>query len=443
MSLAGFLDISSVLSQALLPSTVHAFEPAGSCTPIGHYKTLAEYKEDHDFRPEWRAGCVFHDCDGGRRRWVFFPDPTAYLTCSLADTICLLEKAIVGNDIDYNEINRSYPHTWGCNANYIEFVPRFFGGLHGMIRILPAIPPSQNGVPTCLLLRGLFAPPLGCESCYAIDFGRGFDEGLFVRDGETGKYFEKGDDLARAFNAFAHARGLKTGFCMVINSGQLFVNEENFSWRHGPHLEAFVNACVNGIALGFDAIHFDSIKHAGGYDENGLYQVYDHENYHGAGDPVPYATAQWITNEIRARTGRMDLSFVGEYAGTDPRYRLMGLSAGIEFDALTSDVTNIAACQAGSPGYKTGLFVSNDNNGGRRSFDETLTAAWRGLCDQGQYPKVPVLFSQADLFPAIPCYHHLIERAIHWRDDGGRFHPDAASYRFELNWLWACAAAKW
>ena len=75
--------------------------------------------------------------------------------------------------------------------------------------------------------------------------------------------------------------------------------------------------------MGFEAIFIDSAKHIGGYDIR---------NYTGIGELPTYEQMQYIIHEIRSRTGKTHLSFVGEKSSGDhQRYENLGLSTGTGF----------------------------------------------------------------------------------------------------------------
>ena len=64
----------------------------------------------------------------------------------------------------------------------------------------------------------------------------------------------------------------------------------------------------------------DSAKHIGGYDM---------KNYTGVGALPNYGQMQYILYEIRKRSGKNNLSFVGEKSSDDfIRHKNMGLTAG-------------------------------------------------------------------------------------------------------------------
>ena len=110
------------------------------------------------------------------------------------------------------------------------------------------------------------------------------------------------------FNDIAHFHGLKTGFRTVISADQIKVaadykDDVTFDWNNPEHLELFIKEHVKLINLGFEAIFIDSAKHIGGYDM---------ENYTGVGALPSYEQMQYILHEIRSRSGKTTISFVGE-----------------------------------------------------------------------------------------------------------------------------------
>ena len=62
--------------------------------------------------------------------------------------------------------------------------------------------------------------------------------------------------------------------------------------------------------LGFDSIFIDSAKHVGWHDMG---------NYCGIGAIPDYNKMQYITHQIRHRTGRHDVAILAEKADLDPK----------------------------------------------------------------------------------------------------------------------------
>ncbi len=99
-----------------------------------------------------------------------------------------------------------------------------------------------------------------------------------------------------------------------------YKEDEVFRWSNPEHVELYIQEMVKLVNLGFEAIFVDSAKHIGGYDM---------VNYTGVGALPEYHQMQYITDEIRRRSGCTTLSFVGEKSSDDfERYRLMGLNHG-------------------------------------------------------------------------------------------------------------------
>ena len=146
--------------------------------------------------------------------------------------------------------------------------------------------------------------------------------------------------------------------------------------------------------LGFECMFIDSAKHIGGYDM---------ANYTGVGALPEYRQMQYILNEIRLRTGKTNISFVGEKSSDDfERYRMMGLNAGTDF--ITGD--NFEAVRSLSErlkyyrDYAPGVEVTNDNNEGGLSYEQKLNRINSALF--GYYlasDKLPSFMQMNDLFP--------------------------------------------
>ena len=249
----------------------------------------------------------------------------------------------------------------------------------------------------------------------------------------------------------AHFRGLKTGFRIVISEDQIKVakpykEDENFRWWNKEHEELFINECVKLVNMGFEAIFFDSAKHIGGYDC---------ENYTGVGALPQYHQMQYILNEIRSRSGKTTLSFVGEKSSEDfERYRMLGLTAGTAFVHVDDfeTVKYWAEKLKYNRTYAPGVEVSNDNDTGGRSYEERL-ARLKNCFFAYTYPsdKLPSFMQMEDLFPLRydTSTHHLMMSnpsysldgtpLSHWenlftKDDGWHYNFQAGEiFAYALN----------
>ena len=106
-----------------------------------------------------------------------------------------------------------------------------------MIKIFPAIPPSGNSIPNCIILSQLYPTYacnndgyLGDNSLYTTELCEGISknltsEALFRNNSKMGD-----DELVRAFNDLAHFRGIKTGFRMPLSENQITINKRPFNW---------------------------------------------------------------------------------------------------------------------------------------------------------------------------------------------------------------------
>ena len=241
----------------------------------------------------------------------------------------------------------NYGDKWGRLANYIEINNRYISEMHnerckngifGMIKILPAIPPSAFSFANCIIISQIFPNifgdgynkgPFEENSIYGIKLNAGYSENIIS--------YEIQDKISpeeqlRAFNELCWFRGIKTGFRMVISADQIKIarqneKDENFDWKNPYHQEIFINECVKLANLGFEAMFIDSAKHIGGYDMG---------NYTGVGALPEYSQMQYILYEIRKRSNMGGLSFVGVKSSDDfSRYKNMGLTAGTDF--ITGD----------------------------------------------------------------------------------------------------------
>ena len=371
------------------------------------------------------------------KKWIANVLPAELLKRSLKDainsTVSLSESKIFYSKFPEFIDTPNYGDNWGRFANYIEINNRAIAqmrgnkclkGLESAIKLLPAIPPSAKSWANCIILSQIFPNIYGDgynkspdeeNSVYGLKLNNGYSENIIDFNVDISP-----EDQFRAFNDLAHFRGIKTGFRMIISEDQLKISrpyqeDENFRWWIKEHEEIFIQECVKLINLGFEAIFFDSAKHIGGYDC---------VNYTGVGALPQYHQMQYILNEIRVRSGRTDLSFVGEKSSEDfERYRLMGLNAGTAFvhvddfqtvkywsDRLKYDRT-----------YAPGVEVSNDNDTGGRSYEERLHRlkncffAFTYASD-----KLPSFMQMEDIFPLRydTNTHHLMMTNPSYATDG-------------------------
>src|SRR5699024_5959135 len=154
----------------------------------------------------------------------------------------------------------------------------------------------------------------------------------------------------------------------VISADQIKVaypdREEGFNWCNPEHQEIFINEHVKLIQTGFECIFIDSAKHIGGYEC---------ENYTGVGDLPEYNQMQYILQQIRERSRKTNLSFVGEKSTGDfERYKNMGLTAGTAF-VNPDDFENVKQWSEKlkyNREYAPGIEVSNDNDTGGSKYED-------------------------------------------------------------------------
>ncbi len=314
---------------------------------------------------------------------------------------------------DYIE-SPNYGDKWGRLANYIEINDRAISEMHGdkdccgilsMIKILPAIPPSAKSWANCVIISQIF-PNI---------YGDGYNKGAFEENSIYGIKLNAGysqniisyhisekispEEQLKAYNDLAHFRGIKSGFRMVISADQIKIahpqkQDVNFDWHNDKHIELYISECVKLMNLGFEAMFIDSAKHIGGYDM---------ENYTGVGALPEYSQMQYILNEIRSRSGKTDISFVGEKSSDDfERYRNMGLTAGSDY--ITGDdfyaVKELSKRCRYMRDYAPGVEVENDNNQGGLSYEQRLNRVNTALfAFYSANDKLPSFMQTGDIFP--------------------------------------------
>ena len=378
---------------------------------------LAENENIVLHHDKWSEDRVYSGVgDAYNKKWISNILPVELLSRSLKKAINSI-VTLSENGIFYREFpcciqSPNYGDNWGRFANYIEINNRAIAEMNGnkcknglisAIKMLPAIPPSAKSWANCIILSQIFPviygdgynkPTWEENSVYGLKLGIGYSENIINNDIDLSP-----EEQFQAFNDLAHFRGIKTGFRMMISEDQIKISrpykeDENFRWWIKEHEEIFINECVKLINLGFSAIFFDSAKHIGGYDC---------ENYSGVGALPQYHQMQYILNEIRSRTGKTDLSFVGEKSSADfERYRLMGLNAGTAF-VHVDDFETVKYWSEKlkyNRIYAPGVEVSNDNDMGGRSYEERLNRI-KNCFFAFTYPsdKLPSFMQMEDLFP--------------------------------------------
>lgn len=364
------------------------------------------------YEDDYTKNNYFNKGNTGWKKWVGTP---AYELLNRTpeeaiQSICTITKP---NDsfpnIPDNIKTPDYGSNWGRHANYIEINPRTIAkheynrvseGLLGAIKLLPGIPPSGDKFANCVVLSQLYPTNWSDgytgegSSMYTIKLNTGISKNI------TSDWLERDgvkinpEEQVKAFNDLAHLRGLKTGFRMLLSEGQLNVNGQPFNWNY--HENAFIDACVKGVELGFDAIYFDSAKHIDGYES---------EHYCGVGKLPSYGQMQYITDQIRKRTGRNDISIIGEKCDKNPRFEQMGFTAGTDLgDASSKDsVLYETKEQKGNNHYAGGPEVSNDNDSNWYGMNERLKRLNNCLFGYDKIEnKLPAYMQMNDIFPLTP-----------------------------------------
>lgn len=395
--------------------------------------------------------------DGNLKQWVSNILPVELLERSLKKAVesivTLCECTNFYHNFPDNISTPNYGDKWGRLANYIEINNRAIAemrgnqtrnGLLSAIKMLPAIPPSAKSWANCVILSqiwpniygdGINKAPWEENSIYGMKLGVGYSENIVnftVWDKITP------EEQFRAFNDLAHFRGLKTGFRTVISEDQMKVcapykEDEVFRWNNPQHVELYIQEMVKLVNLGFEAIFVDSAKHIGGYDMG---------NYAGVGALPDYNQMQYITDEIRKRSGSTTLSFVGEKSSDDfERYRLMGLNAGSAFVSVDDfeTVKHWSNELKFSRDYAPGVEVSNDNTEGGTPYEVRLNRIRNAIFGfELASDKLPSFMQMEDLFPLRydTNTHHLMMSnpsysldgtpESHWRElftkDDGRYY---------------------
>ena len=379
-------------------------------------KLLTILNEAIDLEPdEWTTK---HQYTSGMKKWIGNITPDMLLKRSVKETInslmTLNQEGIFYKTFPDNIKTPDYGDKWGVSANYIEINNRAIAemtnndcrnGIFSTIKLLPAIPPSAKSWANCIILSQIFPniygdgynkPTSEENSIYGIKLNSGYSRNIINYD--IADKFSPMEQF-RVFNDLANFHGLKTGFRTVISADQIKVVQQDgtdtvFDWNNSEHVTLFLNSHIELINMGFEAVFIDSAKHIGGYDM---------DNYTGVGALPGYEQMQYIIHEIRSRTGKTHLSFVGEKSTGDfQRYENLGLSTGTGFvephDFCT--VKREAIEHKYAKNYSPGVEVSNDNDEGGRSYEDRLNRIHNSIFAY-EYPsdKLASFMQMEDLFP--------------------------------------------
>ena len=348
-------------------------------------------------------------CTYGGKKWsTINPEDLLKRTPEQAiQSICTLND---NYEIPSYILSPNYGDKWGRRANYIEINPRMVAmsqgdekqeGLLNVIKLLPAIPPSAKSYANCIILSQLYPTEgnyndnkTGENSLYTVDLHSGISKNLTSKNLSRNGERMGDDEQVKAFNDLAHIRGLKTGIRMPLSEGQMTVQGRPFNWDTDE--KAYIDACCWAIDLGFDAIFLDSAKHVGDYDMG---------NYCGVGRVPNYKQMQYITSQIREKTGRNDISIIGEKCTDDTRFNDLGYTAGNDWSKADSfdSVMHEFRKQRWNDEYAAGPIISDDNDCGGLSFETRLNRiknAFNGYEDVGF--RLPTYMQMADIFPLSP-----------------------------------------
>ena len=396
-------------------------------------------------------GCAFS------KKWVADILPSELLVRSIKQSVeaiaTLSEGEIFYEHFPDNIQTPNYGDNWGRLANYIEVNNRAIAkmqyertccGILSCIKMLPAIPPSAKSWANCLIISQIFPNiygdsynkgPFEENSIYGIKLNAGYSDNV-ISYALADKISP--EDQLRSFNDLAHFRGIKTGFRTVISADQMKVahpngEDETFRWCDETHVELYIQESVKLMDLGFECMFIDSAKHIGGYDC---------EHYTGVGDLPEYHQMQYILHEIRARSGKTTISFVGEKSTDDfQRYQNMGLNSGTDF--ITGDdfyaVRELSEQLKFNRVYAPGVEIENDNYEGGISYEQRLNRINTALFGFYQASdKLPSFMQTNDIFPlrydtnthhimmTNPSYSQDGSPKSHWENlfakDDGRFY---------------------
>lgn len=391
---------------------------AGQKNPANNfYYVLTGKKEiqDIDINPQ----NIYVGAHNPHKKWIGGVKPSDILKMDTNEAIEMLVKMNTNGakQIPDNIPTPNFGDNWGRHANYIELNSRALGkmendrcqeGILGSIKMLNLIPPSASNWANCVILSQIYPniygdgynkPQWEENSLYTIKidpwFNYGLSENLTVNSMKRGDVEVNPHEQVKTFNDLAHLKGLKTGFRTLLSEDQIKIGYgEQFRWSNPEHLEKFIDMCVNAVDMGFDAIYFDSAKHVGGYDW---------EHYAGVGATPSYEQMQYITSSIRQRTGRNDLSFIGEKCDDNiNHFKNMGLNSGTDYGRVEDirDIKHNSKRFGYSREYAPGVEVSNDNDMGELRYEQRLNRINSCLFGfDNPAEKLPTFMQMNDLFP--------------------------------------------
>lgn len=400
-------------------------------------KLLKAYNENIELTQD--TWTLEHQFAAEGKKWIANILPAELLTRSVKDSVnslaTLCQDGVFYKEFPNEILTPDYGDNWGVRANYIEINNRAIAemcnnkcqnGIISAMKILPAIPPSAKSWANCIILSQIFPNIYGDgynkpaeeeNSIYGIKLNNGYSKNIINEDiFDTVSAVEQ----FRAFNDLAHFHGLKTGFRTVISADQIKVVQSDgsditFDWGNDEHVQLFINAHIELINSGFEAIFIDSAKHIGGYDMG---------NYTGVGALPGYEQMQYIIYEIRSQAKNTHLSFVGEKSTGDfERFENLGLTTGTGFIDPNdfNTVRNKAIDFKYSQRYSPGVEVSNDNDEGGRSYEERLRRINNSLFGF-EYPsdKLASFMQMEDIFPLRydTNTHHLMMTNPSYSTDG-------------------------
>jgi hypothetical protein len=402
------------------------FEDSWADTPIGRFKRRIGYREFHYVDAQSQGVYRF---EGGHGRKHFVArDPRWWFTTNLHDIIALLEFGKC-DGIDYNLVNHQYGNVWANRAVAFAIPMAFVKGLHGLIRLLPALPAPRRGIPNVLMLWGFFA---GADP-YCVEFSADdnpcLNPCLFEGDHSHGNYGNPGNwddqrELVRATMALAHAVGYKVILAMPMMSGQYRRRHGDSGWYESSwsvfdHYLTYYGKLLHAMQLDVDGAYMDMGKWSGGFFRHDVAHPGDLDG-RACGVPIPYVHMQKLTWDLQ-HTVHHPLGFIGQACPEEPRYGEMGYHGAFtyKFGDPNLDVGHVSGRQSGHE-FRAGYIVT-DNDMGGADWGVVDDAINRGIFDQPVGAECPILFSLKDLFPLCVPFSDVVRHNLRWDHERGLF----------------------